>query len=502
MHRYFDEVHSFIRTNDLLDRGEHILIAFSGGADSVFLTCALKQISQTYRYGWNLRLAHLNHGILEEADESEQLCRNLAERFELPISVHKVSIPKMLASGKYKGMNLESLGRHQRYRMFQLVAEEHQMTKLATGHQLDDQAETVLARAVSGTWLTGIRGIPVRRSLTRDGKVEIVRPLLRIARAQVAEWIEQEGIPYFEDPSNTDESFTRNKVRHRIIPMLQSELNRSASHHLAALGMQAQELETELTALAQSFLEPPIERGGETIVHVGIGPLRELGPLAQRYILRDAMLSVGVSPREVSHARVERVRDLLSSERRGLVVQLVDSVTVRLDDENLVFKRGMRDFESVPELITPAEFEIARDGTWVADIDNGPIGRVAAEMMAMPEGGLNELLFEKPQEVEYLDAEKVLFPMFVRGRKDGDRLMPLGMDGEKKLQDILVDNKVPKAERDVLPLVCDSNGILVVSGQCIAHRARVTPTTAQVLKLTSIARPGRSDASGFLPPIT
>jgi tRNA(Ile)-lysidine synthase len=499
MHRYFDEVHSFIRTNELLERGEQILIGFSGGQDSVFLARALQEISRTYHYGWDLRLAHLNHGILDSAAEIETLCRELAERLGLPLVVHHVSIPEMLATGRYKGMNIESLGRHERYRMFQAVANEQQLTKLATGHQLDDQAETVLTRAVSGTWLTAIRGIPVRRPLGRSGKVEIVRPLLRTARAQIEEWIKEEGLPYSDDPSNTDQRFQRNKVRHKIMPLLRDELNRSVAHHLAALGMQAQELEVELRAVAEEFIEPAVERGGETLLQINVERLRERGPLAQRYILRAALLEVGMTPREVSHQRVERVRDLLSSERRGLVVQLADYVTVRLDDENLAFKRSGHDPE--PEFVPYVEFEIARNGTWVADIDPGPVARVVAEMMPMPEGGLHELLDERPPEVEYLDAEKVLFPLFVRGRKDGDRLKPLGMDGVKKLQDILVDAKVPQEQRNLLPLVCDSRGILVVAGHCIAHRARVTPGTVQILKLTLINRPGKSAASGFLQPV-
>ncbi len=138
----------------------------------------------------------------------------------------------------------------------------------------------------------------------------------------------------------------------------------------------------------------------------------------------------------------------------------------------------------------------------MADVNRGPVARVTAEMMAMPGGGLNELLEDKPDEVEYLDAEKVWFPLFVRGRKDGDALRPLGLDGTKKLKDILIDNKVPRTERDLVPLVCDSRGVLVIAGHAIAHRARVTPQTEQVMKITAITRTGSSDASGFLPPIT
>jgi tRNA(Ile)-lysidine synthase len=501
VNRFFDEVHTFIRTTDLFDRGEGILVAFSGGPDSMFLTEALLSISQTYKYGWNIVLAHLNHGITRHADENERFCRLMAEdRFNLPIVVRNVSIPELHKSGRFKGMSIESLARRERYRLFNDVCNERHITKLATGHQLDDQAETVLMRMISGSWLTGIGGIPVRRPLSRSSRAEVVRPLLRIARDQIDEWVLKEKVPVFNDPSNTDTGYTRNRVRHELMPLLIKEFNPSARRHLAALGQQAGELEQELSTLAAAFLDKPRERGSETVMQVPIEKLRAQGPLAQRYILRAALVAAGIPIREVTHRRVERVRDLLGSERRGLVVKLSDGASVLLDDTNVVIK--VTHTTSLPEFISPAEFQISRDGSWVADVDRGPIARVTAEMMAMPQGGVNELLEDKPDEVEYLNAEAVLFPLFVRGRKDGDRMRPLGLSGEKKLQDILVDNKVPRDQRDVIPLVCDASGVLVVCGQTIAHRARVTPQTHQVMRVTMIPRTGTSDASGFLPPVT
>lgn len=498
MNRYFDEVHTFIRTNDLFDRGEGIVIAFSGGPDSVFLTECLQQISRTYHYGWNLVLAHLNHGISDVADENERFCRMLAEeRLKLPLAVRGVSIPELHESGRYKGMSIEQLGRRERYRLFKDACEERQIGKLATGHQLDDQAETVLMRAVGGSWLTGMSGIPVRRPLSRHSSAEVVRPLLRIGRRQIDDWVESEKVPVFSDPENKALHYQRNKVRHTLMPMLVKEFNPAAKRHLAALGQQAQELETELASLAEGFLDQPEERGGQTIIRVPIMKLRGQGPLAQRYILRAALISAGMSMREATHRRVERVRDLLGSRRRGLVVRLSEGATVLLDDHDVVVK--LTHTTATPEYITPEELEIGRDGTWVADVNRGPVARITAEMMAMPGGGLNELLEDKPDEVEYLNAEKVLFPLFVRGRKDGDALRPLGLDGTKKLKDVLIDNKVPRGERDLVPLVCDSRGILVVVGNGIAHRARVTPQTEQILKITAMAR---SESSGFLPPVT
>jgi tRNA(Ile)-lysidine synthase len=252
--------------------------------------------------------------------------------------------------------------------------------------------------------------------------------------------------------------------------------------------------------VAEGFFPPAQQRGNQSIVRVGIERLREKGPLAQRYILRAALAAAGTPVREITHRRVERVRDLLFSGRRGLVLRLTETLSLMLDDTDLVLTRTHS--TTLPEYIVPSEFQISRDGSWIADINRGPFARVMAEMMSMPEGGLDELLEDKPSEVEYLDAEKVLFPLFVRGRKDGDKLQTLGMDGEKKLQDILVDNKVPREERDVVPLVCDANGILVICGQGIAHRARVQPTTTQVMAITMVTRTGSSEASGFMPPVT
>jgi tRNA(Ile)-lysidine synthase len=501
MNRYFDEVHAFCRTYDLFDRGEHILIGFSGGPDSMFLTECLQQISATYRYGWNITLAHLNHGITEAADDNERFARQMAEtRFKLPLVTRKVSIPDMRASGRFRGMSVEQLGRRERYRLFTDVCRQKGITKLATGHQLDDQSETVLMRAIAGSWLTGIAGIPVRRPLSRELKTEIVRPLLRTGREQVEEWIQAENVPFFDDPSNTDTRYNRNKVRHMLMPLLAKEFNPGVRRHLAALGFQAQELESELQTLAAAFLDKPQERGGQTIQRVDLSKLRVQGPLAQRYILREALVSAGLPAREVTHRRVESVRDLLGSERRGIVVKLNEKTGVMLDDMHLVIT--VTHTTVLPEFITPAEFQITRDGTWVADVNRGPYARISAEMMAMPEGGLAQLLRDKPPEVEYLDAEKVLFPLLVRGRKEGDRIQPLGLDGEKKIQDLLTDNKVPREERDLVPLVCDATGVVCVCGHTIAHRARVIPTTTQLLCLSMMARTGSSEASGFLPPVT
>ena len=501
MNRHFDEVHAFIRTTDLFDRGESILVAFSGGPDSMFLAEALAQISTTYKYGWNIVLAHLNHGISEHADENEKFARLMAEdRLKMPIVVRKVSIPEMLKSGKFKGMSVESLGRRERYRLFVDTCAEKHITKLATGHQLDDQAETVLMRAIGGSWLTGMSGIPVRRPLSRNSRAEVVRPMLRIGRDQIDEWVKTEKIPVFTDVTNEDPRYARNKVRNKLMPLLIKEFNPGTKRHLAALGQQAQELEEELARMADGFLDPPKERGNETVMRVPIDKLRALGPLVQRYILRSALQAAGMPVREVTHRRVERVRDLLGSERRGLVVRLSDGASVLLDDLDIVIK--LTHTSALPEFITPAEFQISRDGSWVADVDRGPVARITAEMMAMPSGGVQELLESKGDEVEFVNAEAVLFPLFVRARKDGDRLRPLGLSGEKKLQDLLVDNKVPRDQRDVTPLVCDSSGVLVVCGQTIAHRARVTPQTGQVMKITVIPRAGSSEASGFLPPVT
>ncbi|HRJ78428.1 MAG TPA: tRNA lysidine(34) synthetase TilS, partial [Planctomycetota bacterium] len=135
----------------------------------------------------------------------------------------------------------------------------------------------------------------------------------------------------------------------------------------------------------------------------------------------------------------------------------------------------------------------------LAELNAGPYSRVRAEMLAMPAGGVKQLLQGKPPEVEYVDASKVLFPLYVRSRKDGDRIRPLGMEGEKKVQDLLTDSKVPREQRDLVPLVCDSNGIVWVVGQTIANHLKVTERSSQVLALSVLAR--TAEQSGWLPAV-
>ncbi|MCC6573388.1 MAG: tRNA lysidine(34) synthetase TilS [Planctomycetes bacterium] len=498
MNRHFDEVHAFIRTAEIFERGESILIAFSGGPDSVFLADALRQISQTYRYGWDIKLAHMNHCITPRADENELFCRKLADDYlKLPLIVRKVDIPALKGESGSRGLSIEALGRRERYRFFAEVCKEQGIAKLATGHQLDDQAETVLMRAVGGSWLTGLAGIPVKRPLSRNLTTQVVRPLLRTTREQIEEYLRNEQVKVFDDPSNYDTRYTRNRVRNKLIPMLIKEYNPSAKRHLASLGMQAQELEIELQRMAAGFFEQPEHRAEQTLVRVPLEKLRQQGPLVQRYVLRAALLAAGMSAREVSHRRVESVRDLLSSERRGVVAKLTDTASVRLDDHTVVITMAVA-AGAAQQNIAMAEFSILGDGSWLAEINHGPYARITAEMMAMPAGGVHELLAGKSPETEFVDAEKVLFPCYVRGRKDGDHLRPLGMDGDKKLQDIFTDAKVPRELRDGVPLVCDSNGIIWVVGHCIADRLRVNDRTTQVLMFSAIDR-GSSDLTGVNP---
>jgi tRNA(Ile)-lysidine synthase len=498
MNRFFDEVHAFIRTTEMLVRGESILIGFSGGPDSMFLAYALKSISQTYRYGWDITLCHLNHGITPRADENEAFCKKASnDFFKMPLIVRKTNVLELHEKPGNRGFSVESLARRERYKFFVDTCREKKITKLATGHQLDDQAETVLMRAIGGSWLIGMAGIPVRRPLSRGLNTEVVRPLLRTSRENVEDYLRSEKIYWFEDLSNADLRYTRNRVRLQVMPLLVREFNPNAKLHLASLGMQAQELEEELNRISPDFFEPPENRAGQSSVRIDIDKLRKQGPLAQRYILRAALMAVGMPIREVTHRRVEAVRDLLSSERRGIVVKLTDMCTVRLDDKEVVVLMAHEEHES--ERVQHAEFTICSDGSWLAEINVGAYSRVRAEMMAMPAAGPKALLEGKPPEVEYIDAAQVMFPLYVRGRKEGDRLRPLGMEGEKKLQDLLTDLKVPREQRDEIPIVCDQNGIIWVVGHTIANHGKINERTSQVLALSVLAR--TAEQSGWLPAI-
>jgi tRNA(Ile)-lysidine synthase len=290
--------------------GDRICAAVSGGADSVALLLALHAANHTKRdaLGVGLSAVHVHHGLRgAEADADQQFVEDLCARLEIPLHLHQASIPNRVT---HTGETIEEAARAVRYDFFTSLIVSGQADSILTAHTLDDQSETVLMKFLRGAWTEGLSGIhplvtvPIPSQPTRPGK--IIRPLLQIRRTEIESYLNQLNQSWRNDSSNSDAAFTRNRVRHQILPLLRIE-NPSLDQTLSNLAELAREEEarwqTELTRLLPQLLLPgkPVRGGGravstapgESSIAIELERLRTLDPALRRRVLRAAARHLG-----------------------------------------------------------------------------------------------------------------------------------------------------------------------------------------------------------------
>jgi len=218
----------------LFKRGETVLVGFSGGPDSVCLLHFLHYLSGKKHF--DITAVHVHHGLRGElADRDCAFCRSWCKEHQIPLIVKKKNVR---ALAKKLDLSVEHAARKARYEVFAQAARQTGATKIALGHHLDDQAETVLLNLLRGTQPEGLCGIPLRRSLSK--KVEIVRPLLCITRKEVETYLQQNGLSFVTDETNSDDEFRRNWVRHEVLPLLESK-QPQIRRHLALMAARLSE---------------------------------------------------------------------------------------------------------------------------------------------------------------------------------------------------------------------------------------------------------------------
>jgi tRNA(Ile)-lysidine synthase len=471
-------VRSGLQATGLVARGDRVVAALSGGPDSVALTVILHEVLPSL--GATLAgVAHLHHGLRgADADLDERSCRDLAQRLDLRVVADQVDVA---AVKRERRISLEAAGRAARYAFYERARTQLGATLVATGHTRDDLAETFLMRAARGAGLRGLGGIRPRVGC-------IVRPLLDVSRAELLADLAERGQPFREDATNRDTRLTRNRVRHDVLPWLERQLGPGVS---AALARAAR-----LAAADDEYLAGAATKAGGSVVSTEEGTVRldcaaalDLPLALRRRVVLAALEELG--GRAARLTDVERVLDLLADGSEDLADHLCRGVAtarvevrlprVRVTREpgRLVLIREPARRSGGPRqmsvgqppavlLPVPGAVELPSGGAVVATIAAELPGRGVA-------GGPDEAA---------LDAGRVPVPLAVRFRRPGDRLRPLGMAGRKKLQDVLVDRKVPREIRDSVPLVVDAaDRIVWVAGHVVAEDARVTPATTSVLLL-------------------
>lgn len=460
----------------MLEPGDRVLVAVSGGPDSMALLSFLHDLAPELQL--SLHVFHLNHQIRAAAKEEAKFVEQLALNLDIPVTVRAFDVA---AYAKKNKLSLELGARKIRYRMYQDIAGEVGAGKVALGHQADDQVETFLWRLLRGSGLTGLAAIPAVRGI-------YIRPLIEVSRLEIEDYLKERNIPYCADLSNQDLAFTRNRIRHALLPVLE-DFNMAVKDVILNT--------VELARRDEAYLEQVAGRHWDELaevcrdeVRLPLKAMQSLAPSILSRLIRRAVAVVKGDLEQLEFRHIKRVEEAVAA---GEVwrMDLPGGVVARVRYDSLtVFRQESAErhpFQSVQLGIPGTTIIPALGLTFCAEVrhageapslDQPSTGATYSEAMTRSQraGAAAKSTLEA-----LLDADKITEPVQIRTRVPGDRFRPLGMRGEKKLQDFMVDEKIPREERDRV-LILEANGEIVwVVGHRVDDRFKVTEATQRVL---------------------
>jgi tRNA(Ile)-lysidine synthase len=451
---------------DLLAPGEPLLIGVSGGPDSVALLDALVQS------GWLPHVCHLNHKLRgADSDADAEFVRQLAQRYQLAVTVEARDVGGFASERK---ISIEDAARRARHEFFSSVSARTGTDKLALAHTADDQVETFLLRLFRGAGAPGLIGIwPVRQI----GSLRVIRPLLNVRRQEVLEYLTGKQLSCRADASNLDTRFTRNRIRHELLPLLEKEFNPGIRDVLLRTAEILRDEDSYLLGHVVQAFYPAVCKNDA----VHLRKFADCPVAVQRRLLRIWLGGRDESEMRFTFDHIEAVRELAVVECPSAEAHLPEDVVVYREYEWL--RKARRD-ELEPvcgrwRLNLPGETVIRELGVrLVTECDP----RALETFSGNRQGVLNPPHFKE----ESFDADTLGGSPFIRTWQEGDRFRPLGMSCDKKLQDFFVDEKVPRLQRRRVPLLCAFDGrIAWVVGHRIAEPFKMTQQTQRVLRVRS-----------------
>jgi tRNA(Ile)-lysidine synthase len=443
-----------IRKYRLLKRGDRVVVAVSGGPDSV---CLLNMLSALKEFELDLHIAHLDHMFRgKESEADARFVKGLAKKLGIPAAIEAIDVP---AFCRERGLSAQAGAREVRYGFLARVAEQTGAGCIATGHTATDQAETFLMRMLRGAGVSGLSAIPPKRD-------NIIRPLIETTRDEVMDHLRANGIEFVTDSSNRKTVYTRNRIRMNVLPVLRHfnpRIVETLAHEAALLRDENEAIEAHLATLAKDlFMREDgvlsIQRPGLITLPIGF----------QRRMFRHAVDLIGEETPALSMVQIDEALAFMAAARTGRALRLPSGLRIEREYDRFILSASEGSGRFAYTLAVPG-------ATAVSDLGI----RVEIVLEGRPEQA-SEIKNYRWQAL--FDYDKMKPVLTLRSRKPGDRFHPAGMGGRsKKLQDYLVDMKVPRRRRDTVPLLCSGDDILWVVGYRTDERFIVNSRTKRVL---------------------
>lgn len=466
----YTKVKAYIKQNQMIDIGDVVIAGVSGGPDSMAMLHVLKELSGELDF--TLRTVHVHHGIRgTEADRDLELVRNICAQWKIPCQVYRYDVPLLAKVWKTGEEETGRLVRKEAFsREISFIEEEYKIKKekikTAIAHNQNDLAETMLHHLARGS---GLRGLCSMRPVSG----ERIRPVLCLNRKEI-EWIvKEQRIPYVTDSSNLEDVYTRNRIRHHVLPMLEQEINAQAVAHMAeAAGLLAQ-AEDYLSAKGRTAAEKCLQEDGSYFLTQDF--IKE-EDVIRNYVLREIFFAVTEKRKDFTQFHLRQVLGLFTGQV-GKMIQLPyellairEYTGVRIRKGNILQEK--KKIQTEGELCQE-KWEVPEEGEM-----DCPVGRFRSRVFFREEQKICEKKYTK-----WLDYDKIQGRLYVRTRKNGDYMIINQAGNKKKIQRCMIDEKIPAQERERIPLLSCGAEILWMVGGRISEKYKITSETRKILEI-------------------
>lgn len=466
------KVLEFCLAHELLADCDKLLVAVSGGADSVALLYALKQLKDEGAIGCELFAGHVNHQLRgSSSDGDEEFVRNFAGELGIECVTRSVDVKKYAVENR---LSIETAARQVRISCLMEMADSHDCDRIATAHHADDNAETVIYRMMRGTGFKGLCGVNPETVFKLDARtITFVRPLLKVTKKEITVYCKENDIPWRHDHTNDELDYTRNRIRHLLIPYLQENCA-ALTERLCKISDNCQKL--------YDRIEQKIENHGQVFQQYGRGGvsvdgkiIKTLPPIVQAEVIRQALVKVGCGLRFITRQHYRRIVSLLDGPG-GKVIELPGRFRAKMEFGKILLYPPAESTddtkyeEEVLEIKIPGIVEF---GGYV----------ISAKLLHPSECDLKEFIASKTCNIEWFDIDKINGSIHVRRRKTGDRFVPIGMAGEKKIGKFLTAEKVDYRLRNNIIIFEDDKQVIWVGPVRASDRTRVDGATKMIIEL-------------------
>jgi tRNA(Ile)-lysidine synthase len=456
----YNEVEKFLIKELFVDKTYKVVVAVSGGVDSTVLLDLLYQVST--KYGFELYIAHFNHKLRgEESDQDELFVESLAKHYGLEF-YH--SSGKVKEYSNKNAMSIEAAARQLRYNFFEKTTRTIKADFIATAHTSDDNIETFFINLIRGSGLTGLSGIPRVRQLIKN--VRIIRPLLSFSKKDLINYAKIRKLVWREDESNNWLEYTRNKVRHKLIPFLENEFNNSITSNIARVTTFLQGADEFISKFIEDYYLNLIEIPEENKVMLHIPKLNTYNVYLQGEIISH-LLKKNFEINQVNFIQIDRIIALKNAET-GSIVEINKFITCYKDRNYLLFTRNKIPLK-VNKVVEKISTTVFNDFTIKLEV-------------VKP----NQVKFTDDGNIEYLDYDKLPITLTIRNWEEGDTFQPLGMEGTKKISDFLIDKKISNFDKNFIYVLSTHTDVVWVIGLQINDKYKLTKETKRIIKATII----------------